>query len=340
MIVVLCSFILVESTGTRAKAIPIRRAQHVNITDSSDDTTIRKDKTQLNTGQKNLTWQWDRNYYTGAVFGGTNPIVISDGDASFSRTFVIVQDSAPGPEVEVLETTSRVNRAYAKRWGYDYLRMTGIALGTRATFNRPYLLHSLLENNDKEEGEGSSTNDDTSNNSEEESGSIGCDQKYDTVMFLHSSAIITDLDYDVLKLLSQNKMLASGISSEMLHHNSSPVFVLKEQNTDVQIWDMNHPFTQNVSDVWIEKSESNLANNKIDSQRLLVDIIKEEISDGKDNLLDTIPKLYIDGLQGTLIKQDNVYSQIDEADLPKMMPVIQNIADYVCYRFYPQCEVV
>jgi len=60
------------------------------------------------------------------------------------------------------------------------------------------------------------------------------------------------------------------------------------------------------------------------------------------DFLDPIPELMIDGLQGTVIKQDNDYTEqvLEVSDLPKIMPVIQGIADSVCYRFYPQCEVV
>lgn len=62
----------------------------------------------------------------------------------------------------------------------------------------------------------------------------------------------------------------------------------------------------------------------------------------RTDLLDLIPEPMVDGLQGTVIKQDSKYTTqvVEQSDLPQIMPVVQGIADSVCYRFYPQCEVV
>jgi len=166
-------------------------------------------------------WILDRN-----IFPLVQPSGLKD------RVCVIVQDAAPGAEVEVLETTSRVNRAYAKRWGHDYLKFTGIALGSepwQATFNKPYLLSSLLlargHRDDKrnvrilQRG-----NDDRSLPS------------YDIVLFLDSSAMIVQLDYDVLDLIAKDKMLAMASYNGVIHRDSN-----------VMLWNLNHPQAMNVS---------------------------------------------------------------------------------------------
>jgi len=96
---------------------------------------------------------------------------------------------------------------------------------------------------------------------------------------------------------------------------------------------------------WIETSQTNLYDEKANSQALLINVLHNEAHelDGSDraDLLDPIPEPMVNGLQGTVIKQDRKYTKVvEQSDLPAIMPVVQGIADSVCYRFYPQCEVV
>ena len=87
--------------------------------------------------QDTTKWYINRNHYSS----------INPNPSTSHRTCIIVQDSAPGPAAEVLDATSRVNRAYAKRWSHDYLQFTGVALGSQpwqATFNKLFLLLNLL----------------------------------------------------------------------------------------------------------------------------------------------------------------------------------------------------
>jgi hypothetical protein len=47
----------------------------------------------------------------------------------------------------MLDLTQDVQLAYARKWGYSYLRWDGVVRGKRAwlaTFNRIYLLHDLI----------------------------------------------------------------------------------------------------------------------------------------------------------------------------------------------------
>jgi len=318
-------------------------------------------------------WLLDRNHYSGALI----PPGIQ------RRTCVIVQDSAPGPEVEVLDATSRVNRAYAKRWGHDYLKFTGVALGSKpwqATFNKPFLLSSLLmarvaqssgeqqrslQRMDGEYGDEGSTgvtgiehslqgmNDNKgftfTSGSLTEITTAGTRslqtiqnknslQPYDTVLFLDSNAMIVQLDYDVLDLIARDKMLAMvGGTGDQIH---------RSKYSDVMIWNLAHPQALNVSDSWIEKSQTSLHDENANSQTLLMNVLHNEAHqlNGSDrtDLLDLIPEPMVDGLQGTVIKQDSKYTTqvVEQSDLPQIMPVVQGIADSVCYRFYPQCEVV
>ena len=59
-------------------------------------------------------------------------------------------------------------------------------------------------------------------------------------------------------------------------------------------------------------------------------------------LLELIPQRFINGLDGTVIKQEgkSIKDVIEISDLPIIIPTLQGLADSVCYRFYPQCEVI
>ena len=87
-----------------------------------------------------------------------------------------------------------------------------------------------------------------------------------------------------------------------------------------------------------------------DSGLLLLDILKQEFGSGpkwtNDSFpLNSIPLEMIDGLLATYIKEDldhfdKTHHVIVEGDLPVLIPTLSGIADSVCYRFYPQCELI
>ena len=174
-------------------------------------------------------WQWDHNHHDIArplnAFYNSSAGLPGESTHFSLRHLLIVQDSAPGPGEEVLKATSRVNRAYAKRWGYDYLKFTGVAMGNspwQATFNKPFLLSSLMQGNP-----GLLTD-----------GTEGGSPMYDTVMFLDASAIIVELDFNILHLIGKDKLLASGWE---------PSATRNSMYSDVMIWNLNHPQAKNVS---------------------------------------------------------------------------------------------
>ena len=189
--------------------------------------TIPQGKVIRDDSEKELTnrWEWDHNHHDTA-----RPLnAFSTGDSSYftSRRLLIVQDSPPGPEEEILEATSRVNRAYAKRWGFDYLKFTGVAIGTspwQSTFNKPFILSSLVKSSIegiqvvKNEGI----------------------PVYDAVMFLDSSAVIVELDFNVLHLIGKKKLIASGWIG--------PVKNKEGMYSDVMIWNLDHPKAKNISE--------------------------------------------------------------------------------------------
>ena len=79
----------------------------------------------------------------------------------------------------------------------------------------------------------------------------------------------------------------------------------------------------------------------IKNEDLLLQILVSSFED-ESLIQQPIPIAMVKGLQGTLIKQDDnlEIGEVKESDLPKVMPIIAGIADSVCYRWYPMCEVI
>lgn len=89
------------------------------------------------------------------------------------------------------------------------------------------------------------------------------------------------------------------------------------------------------------QSEMNLKAIGVSNEDLLFQVF-ETIVEDESIVQEPIPIAMVKGLDGTLIKQDEDFDtrEIQQSDLPKVMPIIAGIADSVCYRWYPSCEVV
>jgi len=103
---------------------------------------------------------------------------------------------------------------------------------------------------------------------------------------------------------------------------------------------------------WLQKSAMHVSDAIIpDSSQLLLDILKQEYNyTGTSKIQDanfplaSIPMEMIDGLAASFIKEDldhfDKNHHVVVGDLPVLIPTLSGIADSVCYRFYPQCELI
>jgi hypothetical protein len=118
------------------------------------------------------------------------------------------------------------------------------------------------------------------------------------------------------------------------------------------LWNLNHPQASAVSKLWMDEcySSSSIMKNLLSKSQSEVILSKILYSGNIDrgtggdgnNPIQLISPEMVDGLQGSLIKQDMSYNDyfLQVSDLRRMMPIVTGIADSVCYRFYPQCEIV
>eukprot|EP00522_Entomoneis_paludosa_P009583 CAMPEP_0172447424 /NCGR_PEP_ID=MMETSP1065-20121228/6748_1 /TAXON_ID=265537 /ORGANISM="Amphiprora paludosa, Strain CCMP125" /LENGTH=128 /DNA_ID=CAMNT_0013198727 /DNA_START=110 /DNA_END=493 /DNA_ORIENTATION=- len=109
---------------------------------------------------------------------------------------------------DISQTT---NIAYAWKHRVDFARMNGVAYGSRkgadATYNKPYILKTVLDANlaaakSKKKKSNTASKKGTSST-----------MMYDAVLVLDSDALIVDLDFDALELLPETYLLAAEKAS-------------------------------------------------------------------------------------------------------------------------------
>lgn len=316
-------------------------------------------------------WNWDKNtrYKVQIIPGQTSP---------FSPpSTLILQRSTPGASEVLLGITSRVNRAYAKRWGFDYVNVVG-------NENEAQLMKILLDAAAAAAAVADDTNTDATaeNSNDTSSNSDPIDESipkvaYENVLLMNAGAIVVQLDYDIRKILGYDYdssiLMAWGAAQDY-----SSVW------SDVKIFNLKHGYIHNLTDAWMHQlvhsndqdftngnminvnsnmnNGGNTINNgdeQVDPSTLglfrLLKTLNNDIQNGNDatnngnsndnnenanvSPIISIDRSLIDGLKGSYIKEELV-GYVQQSDLPSVVPVIQGVADNVCYRYYPQCEII
>lgn len=293
---------------------------------------------------------WDFNH-------GYTPMLQLPTESFTGPKTLIIQSLPPGPEEQLLDVTSRVNRAYARRWGYDYLSYIGHSPDS-------YLINELYRMRcAKLQREDNLTVSDSGTFKPSPIPlSSSHPRKYDTVVVLQSDAMIVQLDFNIINLLPRNgSQEISSIeneNSEVQGTDSRSLFAggIDPESwnvySTVEVWNLNHSFFNTFSQSWIDndlKENMGRASNAIVMKDLLTVLqnataqYSESSGDHTIPLLRTIPKEMVNGIAGTVIKQkrDSMSTQVvTEQDLFNIIPIIQGIADNTCYRYYPLCEIV
>jgi hypothetical protein len=295
-------------------------------------------------------FNWDHNHFS--PLSNTSPLETNDPTQQKHPKALVIQSLPPGPEEVLLSITSRVNRAYAKRLGFDYLSYVGEETNS-------YLLTELFlkriktSNNNANENEQPNYRDYFQDKRSNEfavadgfTDSSIPPHYYDAVVILESDAIIVQLDFNIVNLLQSSSLVASGVDKSTLTKDG-----MWSVYSNVMIWNLCHPLFYNTTRSWLRLDGVDVEQEEADSDggcamcglvKVLMDMSQsDEISDV--DLLQEIPREMVNGLEGTVIKQDRDIEMnriITEKDLPRMIPIIQGIADNVCYRYYPQCEII
>jgi len=336
------------------------------------------------------TWKWDYNHYSPLLpFIPDYENDTSQPPSQRTRT-LIIQSLPPGAEEQLLKITSRVNRAYAKRWGFDYVSYVGqepysslvtevFQMGEVKNAHTPKSCKDVTHDGNDSASDGDDEEDDDCTTRDAETSDADANtaspapgtipsvyipsptvalRQYSTVMLLQSDAIIVHLDYNILDLIRDDQLISCGMNQKFPTDEG-----LWDVYSDVVLWNLKHPLFYNATQLWVESDDNRvdaldavIGSNSNESivrdlvqvlMNMNVDVDKDMNTNTQNQdavaLVQDIPREMVSGLDGTVIKQARDSSKIQPItnhDLKVMIPVIQGISDTVCYRYYPQCEIV
>lgn len=239
--------------------------------------------------------EWDHNHYFSMRDSFNNHNASSSSRRQRNLLIAQVGESASRPFAGI---SSRPNRAYARRGGWDYLLHTGEedACGTVRVLNH------ILTRQEEEETKKSYPR-----------------APYDAILFLPLDAVIMNLDYPFLALISENQLVAAG-----------------ETKSNLFVWNTKHKQSLDVARLWLDLGDDSLCD--IDS---LFSAIEMTVGGKASDLSKYVQPLQISDtgqVEPRLIKF--LPDDESEQDLPQTMGLLESVADSVCYRYYPRCEVL
>lgn len=308
------------------------------------DTGSRLDRNSGNSMQPE--WDWDLNVYwrqetnnnaSRSELPAPSP---SSERRNKQRNLLLVQVSGNPIRNELVDITSRPNRAYAHQWRRDYVRYSsnnGIVKKKTSKLDmtcvdQVAVIETILEKQRRES-----------------EGWRAPEQRpvsYDVVALLSADAVIRDLDYDLLDLLPDDKLVAmSGWKRE-------DSWAVSGSRTNVVFFNLRHRYVDRVVKAWSDAMESKRVTCGAGREvSILLDAIQsvlepnEELSsmihqlDQTDQgfVGDRSNEFAIKGLAPSVASSRAVVSM---SSLPDVAASLSTTADSVCYRYYPKCEVL
>ena len=271
----------------------------------------------------------------------------------------------------VADITSRPNRAYARQWGWNYVRFQWLWDDdfTMATA----LFLKVIRDQQREESW-----------SEEEDNDDKGIVTYDAVALLFPGAVIMDLDYNLLELIPSDKLLAVA-NAITLRTNNDTISTNETHFSGIVLINLQHDRANELIDRWwddeLERSYFPHSNNDVASDDAIIHrllrMTKSLLLDGedfsslvfyldetdqgfvleapylipRDSSTDT-PTTTEDSSNSFCIKGFSSLtgdSQRENTDInalqfltdPQLtLATLQTTADAVCYRYYPKCELL
>lgn len=234
------------------------------------------------------SWEWDWNDFE---YGSER-----------RKRLLIIQESGRGPAADVMAVTSRLNRAYARKWGHDFARVTGVIAGNKpwhSTFNRAHILQSLIS-----------------------SANI---PSYEYALMLGADAVIVDLDYDVQKMDPRENMVATN-----------------GNDLSVVYWDLNHVKIRAFAQQLLIETGRYLNDDTADGNELLTNLLDTSGIRShhiKPPLIDYFAGEVIKHVRQPP-DEDGRKDDWIRTNSQLIIGALEQIVDAVCYQFYPKCEVV
>lgn len=193
------------------------------------------------------------------------------------RRLLVAQYTGFGTYAKMLQEVAPVNKAYAKRWGHDYVSLQGTAIRFPAFF---YGSSGSNGEDDDERSNNATQKNCQTRNYEAQSTfdkiplllrALECDEDgvplYDQVLILDTDAMIVDFDFDLTTLLlrhSESDDLGDDSDEDKLQtNNNQHDFMLSayrvwwhdwtstwDVNAGITLWNLHHPLTRTVAEIW------------------------------------------------------------------------------------------
>ena len=144
-------------------------------------------------------------------------------------------------------------------------------------------------------------------------------QRYDMVVILSPDAIVTNLDYDLAQLLPRDKLVALSKGQQVLFFN------------------LRHPEAKAVVDMWLKLSEGCGGNDAEMLRRAIRSVVGDDDEESLVHVLNETEEGFV-GKDRVIKSISSAYSL--EADKIASRAMLQSMADSVCYRYYPRCELL
>jgi len=285
-------------------------------------------------------WKWDRNVYISPSTGSVTPEDqernnndSSGGALATQRISLIAQVSEDQSMRQLSDVSSRPNRAYARQWKMDYAEYYAgrVSYSSKSCFDKVTVLQTLAEKQREEA---------------RESPPLWPHPprvQYDSIVLLPSDAIVMNMDENIVDaMLPRDKLVAIAGWK-----NSQEKMI---SNSGVILFNLKHKHAWAVASLWwIMSQELYLTCGAGNGVSTLIDAIGSVMDETSGETLDDLIEPIFEHPNGALGNQmikclptlvPGARNEFLLSNLQQSGEAIHQTADSVCYRFYPQCEVI
>jgi len=210
--------------------------------------------------------------------------------------------------LEFTNITQRANKAYAKKWNYDYLLMKGTAFNSNQVGISAYNKLSVLRKT--------------------------IDAKvYDVLLILDSDAVIVDMHKDVLDLMPESMLLTACRN----HEKDSPH--TWEINNGVTLWNLKHERIEEVYTEWYRRLIIRIGKKNLipSDQAELHDILKEYGEEKRKTIVNAIYTYHFRFHEGSFVKhivrsKSSTWISVQD-DLIRRKTILQEAVRDVCTKW-------
>jgi hypothetical protein len=248
-----------------------------------------------------------------------------------------------------LDTTSKINQAYAIAWRHDYLILRGIPFAG-PDLNETFSLHWYVVDGERisqyEENIGHELQDPALSSAPEsratynkvallELALFDFDQKYDRLLILDADAMLYDFSRDIALLQPDTPVLLAHKT------NHSDVPGTGSINVGVTLWNLRNARTPLIWQRWMYKCLNRIQQGKDDDdQAPLQDLLKHHLDQEKrDQVVYAVDKEFAYA-RGRFVKHfirpDG--TTWDNASVATRLDKMEKAATDVCARYHPICD--